>query len=155
MTFVTQKLTCVNAVSAFFICNLYVSSFEKNVRSGNESRWKSLCFYRPTSVTNCDFLDDLMYSRVEAKLLQEMCLCCLKTCWSAADTWKQLSLCLVSHWLSCCVYLWVSLSVEKLNSTAKLLSKHSVVIATMTLSKKWLLWVFQSLTSPWLKSDSF
>lgn len=48
-------------------------------------------------VTNCDFLDDLMYSRVEAKLLQEMCLCCLKTCWSAADTWKQLSLCLVSH----------------------------------------------------------
>lgn len=38
MMFVTQKLTCVNAVSAFFICNLYVSSFEKNVRSGNESR---------------------------------------------------------------------------------------------------------------------
>lgn len=54
-------------------------------------------FFRPTSVTNCDFLDDLMYSRVEAKLLQEMCLCCLKTCWSAADTWKQPSLCLVSH----------------------------------------------------------
>lgn len=118
MTFVTRKLTCVNAVSAFFICNLYVSSFDKNFRSGNESRWQSLCFYRPTSVTNCDFLDDLMYSRVEAKLLQEMCLCYLKTCWSAADTWKQLSLCLVSHWLSCCVYLWVSLSVEKLNSAA-------------------------------------
>lgn len=54
-----------------------------------------------------------------------------------------------TEWVAVCicgsVYLW--------RSKTPLLSKHSVVMATMTLSKKWLMSVFHSVTSLRLKSD--